>query len=141
MEVAAFRLLSIERFAVNLMTSQTIVLVVEDDPILRQIYRQSLERRNYLIHEASNGEEALEKLKEISPQVIILDMMMPGMGGPTMLQKIRQNPELAKIRIVVITAYPQFRESALHYEVDQFLTKPLRPADIVKAIETALDSA
>jgi CheY-like chemotaxis protein len=140
MEVAAFRLSTIEHFAVNLMTSKTIVLVVEDDPTLRQIYRQSLERKNYLIYEASNGEEALEKLKEIKPQVIILDMMMPGMGGPTILQKIRQNPELAQIRIVVITAYPQFRESALHYEVDQFLTKPLRPADIVKAIETALDS-
>ena len=124
-----------------LMTSQTIVLVIEDDPTLRQIYRQSMERRDYLIHDARNGEEALEKLKEIRPQVILLDMMMPGMGGPTILQKIRQNPEYAEIRIVVITAYPQFRESALHYEVDQFLTKPVRPVDVVKAIESVIESA
>ncbi len=122
------------------MIDQAIILIVEDDSELRQIYRQALERHNYHILEAFDGADALEKINEVQPDLVILDMMMPRMGGPTVLQIIRQTPELANIRLVVITAYPQFRESALNYNVDQFLTKPVRPQEIVQAVQMALDS-
>lgn len=115
------------------------VLVIEDDAELRQIYRQALEREDYTIYEAVDGADALERLEEILPDLVILDMMMPRMGGPTLLQMLRQNPRFSQVRLVVITAYPQFRESALNYEVDQFLTKPVRPAEIVQAVRAALD--
>lgn len=121
------------------MTNRAIILIVEDDSELRQIYRQALERYDYVIHEAFDGADALEKINDIQPDLIILDMMMPRMGGPTVLQIIRQTPELANVRLVVITAYPQFRESALNFNVDQFLTKPVRPQEIVQAVQMALN--
>lgn len=116
------------------------VMVIEDDAELRQIYRQALEREDYVIYEAVDGADALERLEEVSPDLVILDMMMPRMGGPTLLQMLRQNPRYNHVRLVVITAYPQFRESALNYNVDQFLTKPVRPAEIVQAVRSALDA-
>ncbi|MBI5930228.1 MAG: response regulator [Chloroflexi bacterium] len=122
------------------MANQPTVLVVEDDAELRMIYRQTLERVNYQVVEAFDGADAIQQTAEFTPDVIILDMMMPRMGGPTVLQLIRQNPALEKTRLVVITAYPQFRESALKYDVDLFLTKPVRPIEIINAVKTALES-
>jgi CheY-like chemotaxis protein len=121
------------------MVDQHSVLVVEDDAELRMIYRQTLERAAYLVYDAQDGADAIQKLTEIVPDVIVLDMMMPRMGGPTVLQLVRQNPALEKTRLIVITAYPQFRDSALKYEVDLFLTKPVRPIEIINAIKTALE--
>jgi CheY-like chemotaxis protein len=122
------------------MTSPTTILIIEDDEELRSIYRQALERENYIVHEATDGADALQRIENIKPDLIILDMMMPRMGGPTVLQILRQNPAFNHVHFVVITAYPQFRESALSYNVDQFLTKPVRPGDIVQAVQTALES-
>jgi CheY-like chemotaxis protein len=122
-----------------MMATQATVLVVEDDAELRMIYRQTLERANYAVVEAFDGADAIQQTAELVPDVVILDMMMPRMGGPTVLQLIRQNPALEKSRLVVITAYPQFRESALKYNVDLFLTKPVRPIEIINAIKTVLN--
>lgn len=123
------------------MPSQKNILIVEDDEELRSIYRQALEREAFVVHEAADGADALEHLEKDVPDLAILDMMMPRMGGPTLLQMLRQNPALSEMRIVVITAYPQFRESALSYDVDQFLTKPVRPAEIVQAVRAALENS
>jgi CheY-like chemotaxis protein len=122
-----------------MMATQATVLVVEDDAELRMIYRQTLERANYTVVEAFDGADAIQQTAELVPDVVILDMMMPRMGGPTVLQLIRQNPALEKSRLVVITAYPQFRDSALKYNVDLFLTKPVRPIEIINAIKTVLN--
>ncbi|NDJ85513.1 MAG: response regulator [Chloroflexi bacterium] len=120
--------------------SQIRILIIEDDEELRQIYRQALEREAYEIYEAADGTIAVDALESIQPHLIVLDMMMPNMRGPDVLEAIRQNPTLTDVRLVVITAYPQFRESALSYEVDQFLTKPVRPSEIVQAIKLALEN-
>ncbi len=122
------------------MADQPTVLIVEDDAELRMIYRQTLERENYQVVEASDGADAIQKTADFVPDVIILDMMMPHMGGPTLLQLLRQNPAMEKTRLVVITAYPNFRAAALKYNVDLFLTKPVRPIEIINAIKTALES-
>ncbi|KAB2862087.1 MAG: response regulator, partial [Anaerolineae bacterium] len=99
------------------MADQPTILIVEDDAELRMIYRQTLERENYQIVEAMDGADAIQKTADFVPDVIILDMMMPHMGGPTLLQLLRQNPAMEKTRLVVITAYPNFREAALKYNV------------------------
>lgn len=114
------------------------ILVIDDDPELRKIYRHTLERADYRVVEAEDGESALRIIHEAKPNVIILDMMMPKMNGEMVLQAIRQNPSLTDARLVVITAYPQYRESALHFGVDQFLTKPVHPAEIVSAVGATL---
>ncbi len=116
------------------------ILIIEDDSEMRNIYRQSLSRQGFTIYEAANGADALADLDTVNPDIIILDMMMPDMGGTDVLHYIREKPKYDHIQFVVITAYPQYRESALNYNVGQFLTKPVRPAEIVQAVYAALES-
>jgi CheY-like chemotaxis protein len=114
------------------------VLIVDDDRELRSIYRVILERAGYTTHEAPNGVEALKFLANQMPDVIVMDMLMPMMGGEVVMQRIRQMSSPIKVRIVVLTAYPRFRESALFFHADQFLVKPIKPDDLLQAIASVL---
>jgi CheY-like chemotaxis protein len=120
--------------------SQSIVLIVDDDTELRLIYRQTLERNGFRVREAQDGVQAMEMLNEEMPDLIILDMMMPRMSGSTVLKLLADNDKFANVRLVLITAYPHFRETAISFNVDQFLAKPVRPSDVVNAVRTALDA-
>jgi CheY-like chemotaxis protein len=114
------------------------VLIVDDDRELRHIYRAILERSGYTIYDAANGAEALKFLMNQTPDVIVMDMLMPMLGGEAVMQRIRQMPGLSQVKIVVLTAYPRFRESAAFFQADQFLVKPIRPDDLLQAIATVL---
>jgi CheY-like chemotaxis protein len=116
------------------------VFIIDDDKELRNIYRIILERQDYIVHEAGNGADALKFLMNYTPDVIVIDMLMPMLGGEVVLQRIKQIPSLHQARIVVLTAYPRFRESASHLQADQFLVKPIKPDDLVQAIAAALGS-
>lgn len=115
------------------------VLIVDDDAELRSIYRQTLERQGYQVEEAEDGVEAIEKIQGNVPDVLILDMMMPRMAGPNVLKILAEDDKLASIRRVIVTAYPNYRGTALSFEVDQFLIKPVRPSDIINAVNAVLD--
>jgi CheY-like chemotaxis protein len=115
------------------------ILIVDDDAELRSIYRQTLERQGYSVTEAEDGVDAINQINANKPDVLILDMMMPRMAGSSVLKMLAENDTLSSIRRVVITAYPNYRDTALSYDVDQFLVKPVRPSDIVNAVKTALD--
>jgi len=116
------------------------VLIIDDDKELRAIYRAILEREGYAIFEAPNGAEALKFLMNQTPDIILIDMLMPMLGGEAVMQRIRQMPALKNTRVVVLTAYPRFRESALYFQADQFLVKPVRPEELVQAIASTLSN-
>ena len=115
------------------------ILIVDDDKELRGLYRAVLERAGHIIDEAANGAEALKYLMARTPDVIVMDMLMPMLGGEAVMKRIRQMPSLQDVRIVVLTAYPRFRDSALYLQADQFLVKPVRPQEIVDAIDAAMN--
>ncbi len=115
------------------------ILIVDDDSELRILYRAILEREGYLVDEAPNGAEALKYLMSHTPDVIVMDMLMPMLGGEAVMRRIQQMPALRDVRVVVLTAYPRFRESAQYLQADQFLVKPVKPTDILQAIAAALD--
>lgn len=115
------------------------ILIVDDDSELRSLYRAILEREGYVIHEAANGADALRFLMNHTPDVIIMDMLMPLLGGEAVMKRIQQMPGLQDVRIVVLTAYPRFRESAQYLQADQFLVKPIKPRDIVQAVQAAIN--
>lgn len=115
------------------------ILVVDDDPEIRMIYRHTLEREQYLVFEAGDGNEAINQFNTIAPDVIVLDMMMPNMNGEEVLKAIREVPSGQAVAFIVITAYPKSREFALLYSVDHFLTKPVRPQEILQAISSIKD--
>jgi len=78
-------------------------LVVDDDPIERKVITEICERRNVKVVMAGDGHEALELLPEVSPDVIILDLMMPGLDGTATVQKIRENPAFTHIPVIIAT--------------------------------------
>lgn len=114
------------------------VLIVDDDSELRGIYRTILEREGYTLYEVANGAEALQFLINHIPDVIIMDMLMPMLGGEVVLQRLRQMPALHKTRIIVLTAYPRFRDTAGLLQADLFLVKPIRPSDLIEGLHTVL---
>ena len=117
------------------------ILIVDDDRELRVLYRTVLERAGHLVDEAANGAEALKYLMTRTPDVIVMDMLMPMLGGEAVMKRIRQMPSLREVRIVVLTAYPRFRDSALYLQADAFLVKPVRPQQIVQAVEGTLEAS
>ncbi|NLE49857.1 MAG: response regulator [Chloroflexi bacterium] len=116
------------------------VLIIDDDQQVRTMYRLILERQGYAVDEASNGAEALRLLVNQTPDVILLDILMPMLGGEAVLQRIRQMPSLHNTRVIVLTAYPRFQRTTNFDHVDSFLIKPIMPRDLLEAIAEALEN-
>ncbi len=116
-----------------------LILIVDDDDQLRVLYRIILEREGYTVDEAANGAEALRYLGDRTPDLIILDMLMPLLGGEAVLQRIQQNPALSNVRLIVLTAYPRFCDVLPPLFAGQFLIKPVTPEQMVSAVRVGLD--
>jgi putative two-component system response regulator len=104
----------------------SLVLIVDDEYIGRETLQAVLEGEGYELEMAENGFEAIEKAKKLLPDVILLDVMMPGMTGFEVCQRIRNDPEIAEIPIIILTALDD-RESllnALKAGADDFISKP-----------------
>ncbi|NWG05629.1 MAG: response regulator [Chloroflexi bacterium] len=102
------------------------VLIVDDEYAGRQTLESVLEGEGYTIEMAENGFQAIEKAKKLLPDVILLDVMMPGMTGFEVCQRIRNDPQLAEIPIIILTALDD-RESmlsGLKAGADDFISKP-----------------
>ncbi len=115
-----------------------LILIVDDDAELRLLYRMILEREGYTVAEAANGMDALRFLSTQTPDLIIMDVLMPLLGGEGVMRKLQQMPVLNNVRVIVLTAYPRFRDSALLLHADQFLVKPVTPQQIVAAVRATL---
>ena len=102
------------------------VLIVDDEYIGRETLQSILEGEGYELEMAENGFQAIEKAKKLLPDVILLDVMMPGMTGFEVCQRIRSDPQIAEIPIIILTALDD-RESllnALKAGADDFISKP-----------------
>lgn len=104
----------------------SLVLIVDDEYIGRETLQSILEGEGYELEMAENGFQAIEKAKQLLPDVILLDVMMPGMTGFEVCQRIRSDPQIAEIPIIILTALDD-RESllnALKAGADDFISKP-----------------
>ncbi|MBW7884942.1 MAG: hybrid sensor histidine kinase/response regulator [Caldilineaceae bacterium] len=121
-------------------TPNTCVLIVEDHPHIRQALCDILESYGYRILSAGNGLEALEVLQSSRPDVIVCDIVMPGMDGYTFLQHTRANPEWRLLPFIFLTARGSNEDQRRAREIgtDDYLTKPVDSSDLVVAIENAL---
>lgn len=103
------------------------ILIVDDEPTVRETLLAMLEGQGYAIAEAVNGPEAIQKAGELRPDLILLDVMMPGMDGYEVCRRIRSTPDLAEVPIVILTALDD-RASLLRgieSGADDILTKPV----------------
>jgi PAS domain S-box-containing protein len=115
------------------------VLVADDNPAGRELVRESLAKHASSIIEASDGREALGKIRETRPDLVLLDIQMPEMDGYAVLREIRNDPALHGLRVVALTAFAMQgdRERALAAGFDDYLTKPVTVAKLKAQLERA----
>ena len=113
------------------------VLICDDEPSLRELIRISLDGP-YRFVEADDGEQSLDLAREIRPDVVILDIMMPRGSGLDVLSALRQDEGLAETPVIVLTAQPATREQALREGADIVMVKPFEPEQIAAAVEEVL---
>ncbi|MDH4276274.1 MAG: response regulator [Gammaproteobacteria bacterium] len=109
------------------------ILYIEDEPDIQTIAKLSLEQvGGFEVCICSSGAEGLEKIKTYHPDLILLDVMMPGMDGPTTLAELKKNPALKKIPMVFMTAkaQPQEIEQFKRLGVVDVITKPFDPVGL-----------
>jgi putative two-component system response regulator len=113
------------------------ILVCDDDPSLRELVRAVLGDR-YRFVEAADGAEALELAREVPPNLIVLDVMLPGMSGIEVLEALDADAALASIPVVVITAWSHTEIDAELAGADRFVRKPFDPDALSTAVEELL---
>lgn len=114
------------------------VLVTEDDEVIREVLVLALMDEGYEVQSASNGIIALEISARWRPHLILLDMMMPEMDGWTLLERLRDQSELASIPAVVISANRRIKGQAETLGVEAVIQKPFDLAEVVKIARAAL---
>lgn len=120
--------------------SRPTVLVCDDEKVLVDLIRASLDGR-YALVEAGDGDEALLRARDRCPDLILLDMMMPGRSGLDVLREVRRDPDLAQVPVIMLTARTQAadREAAEQAGADTFLAKPFSPTELVAVVAAALE--
>lgn len=120
------------------------VLIVEDQADIRKLIRMTLEFEPYEIHEAANGINGLQLAGEVLPDLILLDVMMPGeIDGLQVCARVRANPALQATRVVVLTARGQIqdRDAGQQAGADEYLIKPFSPLQLIETIERLMPAA
>lgn len=119
------------------------ILVVDDEPRMINFIRMNLELEGSKILSAKNGLEALDQVRRHNPDLILLDIMMPGMNGFEVCQALRQDAQLYKIPVVMLTAMEssKLNEDAFAAGAELCMTKPFRPDRLVNAMNVALQNA
>jgi CheY-like chemotaxis protein len=113
------------------------ILYVEDEPDIREVAKLALEAvGGFSVAMCASGQEAMEKAAAFSPQFILLDVMMPGMDGPTTLLRLRQMPQLASVPVAFMTAKVQPGEVAQYLEMGavDVIPKPFDPMTLAATV-------
>jgi DNA-binding response OmpR family regulator len=112
------------------------VLVVDDDEVIRQLIEVNLTLEGFEVVTAVDGQDCLEKAALVQPDVITLDVMMPRLDGWVTATMLRDNPETAGIKVVLITARAQEddRNRGEQIGVDAYVTKPFDPTEMTRVV-------
>jgi CheY-like chemotaxis protein len=119
------------------------ILHVDDEPDIREIVDLSLGLNSeFEVHACASGEEAIAAAAEWSPILILLDVMMPGMDGPTTLRHLRQNPKTSDIPVLFMTARAQTREVEHFYSLGAqgVISKPFDPMTLASVVRDRLQT-
>lgn len=116
------------------------ILVIEDDPATLRLIDYSLRHEGYQVLTASNGLEGIRKAHNEAPDLIILDVMLPGMDGFEICHSLRSEPDTAQLPILMFSAKAQEidKNTGLKVGADDYLAKPADPSEIVSRVESLL---
>ncbi|MGD8717230.1 MAG: response regulator [Candidatus Zixiibacteriota bacterium] len=116
------------------------ILVVDDEESIRLVVSFTLEQAGYDVENAANGDDCLEKVYSFSPDLVLLDLMMPLVDGWEVLNLLRSNPETERIPVILLTAKGEIRDKmfALQQGASDYVTKPFSKEELLSRISQAL---
>lgn len=114
------------------------VLVADDEVSIRKLYQKELSREGYSVLLASNAQEAIQLARDAAPDLVILDIRMPGMDGIEAMGRILEEDN--QIPIVINTAYSSYKESFLSWSADAYVTKSSDLAELKETVKNVLAS-
>ncbi|MCK5717103.1 MAG: hybrid sensor histidine kinase/response regulator [Thiomargarita sp.] len=122
------------------MTKKTLILIVDDEPPNQSVLANTLKQGGYSIILADNGMQALDVLKTKKPQLILLDIMMPGMDGFEVCQKIKEEPSTANIPVIFLTAHNESENVVKGFQLGavDYVTKPFNSDELITRVHTHL---
>lgn len=125
------------------MSNSTKILLVDDEQDILDFLTYNLEKEGYLVETATNGKDAIAKAKKTQPELIVLDVMMPGMDGIETCREIRQVEPLKNVLIAFLTARNEDYSQIAGFDVgaDDYITKPIKPRVLVSRIKALLRRA
>ncbi len=118
------------------------ILAVDDEKHIVRLVQVNLERAGYQVVTANDGKEALQKIADENPDLVVLDVMMPYMDGFEVLQNLRRNPSTRDIPVIMLTAKAQDADVFKGWQsgVDCYLTKPFNPMELLSFVKRIFDS-
>lgn len=117
------------------------IICIEDEPEMIDLFKLILTRRGFEVIGANGGRQGLELVKEIKPDLVLIDLMMPDMDGWEVYQNLKANEETQNIPVIVVTAKAQSidRVLGLHIaKVNDYIAKPFSPSALLESIEQVL---
>lgn len=117
------------------------VLIIEDQDDVREVIRITLELENFEIHDARDGPSGLQLATQLRPDIVLLDVMMPGgIDGMQVCQRIKHDPTLKRTKVVMLTALDQAtdRKAAQAAGADHYLAKPFSPIELLEVVNRLL---
>ena len=117
------------------------ILIIEDDKFLRELIAQKLIKENFEVFEAVDGEEGIKKIKSKKPDLILLDLILPGIDGFEVLSRMKEDPTLTSIPVIILSNLGQKEdvEKGLKLGVADYLIKAhFTPGEIVDKVKAAL---
>jgi DNA-binding response OmpR family regulator len=118
-----------------------VVVCIEDEPEMIALVKLILGRKGFELVGAVGGREGLETVRNLKPDLVLLDLMMPDMGGWEVYQQMKADPELKDIRVIVVTAKAQSIDKVLGIhiaKVDDYVTKPFGPQELLQSVNKVL---
>lgn len=117
------------------------ILVVDDEPHIVNLIRLTLSGEKYEVYSAYSGKEALELAKQITPDLIILDLMMPNMDGYQVCEEIRKDKRLAELPIMILSAKSQLVDKfkSINVGADDYVVKPFDPEELLRRVKVNIN--
>lgn len=117
------------------------ILIIEDDPEERLILGRELRKEGYIVYESPTGEEGLKVFKEDKPDLVILDVMLPGIDGWEVLKRIKKGPLSRKVPVMMLTGKSEDKDKIKGYDfgADYYVTKPYNISKLLPVIRSLVE--
>ena len=126
--------------SINDMSHKSKILIVDDEPLSAKLLAAKFSREQYETIVACSGKEALEKINEKAPDLIVLDINMPGMNGYEVTAVLKKNPDTREIPIILVTAFANagYKARGLEAGAEECLEKPVNTTELLKKVKSLL---